>query len=121
MSSAALKWRRFAGLCALLCAAMPLLAQETADEYAAGRAVYTRWCAPCHAAGVSHPGTNALTVKYAGVKSGVLLEWRDLTPEYVAGIVRGGIAVMPPFRKVEISDAQLEALARFLVQHTPAQ
>jgi mono/diheme cytochrome c family protein len=115
---------RVAGVCALLAVAAPLAAQQPQappDEHAAGRAVYTRWCAPCHAAGITHPGTNALTVKYAGVKSGVLLEWKDLPPETVAGLVRSGIAVMPPFRKVEISDAELAALARYLARNTPAQ
>jgi mono/diheme cytochrome c family protein len=120
MSRAGTMLRRIAALGALACAAGPLAAQDQPDAHSAGRAVYTRWCAPCHAAGITHPGTNALTVKYAGVKSGVLLDWKDVTPQYVAGIVRGGIAVMPPFRKVEISDAELDALARFLARNSPA-
>jgi len=98
----------------------PLPADETADRYAAGRAVYTKWCAPCHDPGIIHPGTNALTVKYRGVKSGVLLEWTDLPPELVRHLVRHGISVMPQFRKTEISDADLEALAKFLSRNTPA-
>jgi mono/diheme cytochrome c family protein len=43
-----------------------VLAEEPSDPYAGGRAVYTKWCAPCHDPGVIHPGTNALTVKYRG-------------------------------------------------------
>ena len=96
-------------------------AAEPSDPYAAGRAVYTKWCAPCHDPGVSHPGTNALTVKYQGVKSGVLLEWKDLPPEMVRHLVRNGISVMPQFRKTEISDADLDALAKFLSRNTPTQ
>jgi (+)-pinoresinol hydroxylase len=96
-------------------------AAEPSDPYAAGRAVYTKWCAPCHDPGVIHPGTNALTVKYQGVKSGVLLEWRDLQPELVRHLVRNGISVMPQFRKTEISDAELDALVNFLARNTPAQ
>ena len=96
-------------------------ATEPSDPYAAGRAVYTKWCAPCHDPGVIHPGTNALTVKYQGVKSGVLLEWKDLPPEMVRHLVRNGISVMPQFRKTEISDADLDALAKFLSRNTPAQ
>jgi mono/diheme cytochrome c family protein len=91
------------------------------DPYAPGRAVYTKWCAPCHDPGVIHPGTNALTVKYQGVKSGVLLEWKDLPPELVRHLVRNGISVMPQFRKTEISDADLDALAKFLARNTPTQ
>jgi len=96
-------------------------AEEPPDSHAAGRAVYTKWCAPCHDPGVIHPGTNALTVKYRGVKSGVLLEWKDLQPETVHYLVRHGISVMPHFRKTEISDADLDALAKFLSRNTPGK
>jgi (+)-pinoresinol hydroxylase len=95
-------------------------AEEPSDPYASGRAVYTKWCAPCHDPGVIHPGTNALTVKYRGVKPGVLLEWKDLPPETVRFLVRHGISVMPQFRKTEISDADLDALAKFLSRNTPS-
>jgi (+)-pinoresinol hydroxylase len=95
-------------------------ANEPSDPYAGGRAVYTKWCAPCHDPGIIHPGTNALTVKYKGVKPGVLLEWKDLQPDAVKYMVRHGISVMPQFRKTEISDAELEALAKFLSRNTPA-
>ena len=94
-------------------------AGEPSDPYAGGRTVYTKWCAPCHDPGVIHPGTNALTVKYKGVKPGVLLEWKDLQPETVKFLVRHGISVMPQFRKTEISDADLDALAKFLSRNTP--
>jgi mono/diheme cytochrome c family protein len=94
-------------------------AAEASDPYAGGRAVYTKWCAPCHDPGIMHPGTNALTVKYRGVKPGVLLEWKDLQPETVRFFVRHGISVMPQFRKTEISDADLDVLAKFLSRNTP--
>jgi mono/diheme cytochrome c family protein len=81
--------------------------------------VYAKWCAPCHDPGVTHPGTHALTVKYQGVKPGVLLEWNDLPPAAVKFWVRHGISVMPQFRKTEISDAELGALAAFLSRNTP--
>jgi mono/diheme cytochrome c family protein len=99
-------------------ASMP--AVSPSDTHADGRVVYTKWCAPCHDPGVIHPGTNALTVKYRGVKPGVLLEWMDLQPETVRYVVRHGISVMPQFRKTEISDAELDALAKFLSRNTPA-
>lgn len=108
-------------LCAaMLCAfAAPVVAQDTAGDLAAGRAVYTKWCAPCHDPGVTHPGTNALSVKYHGVKSGVLLEWKDLPASKVKVLVRHGVSVMPQFRKTEISDAELDALAAYLSRNTP--
>jgi len=105
---------------AMLCAlATPAVAQEAAGDHAAGRAVYTKWCAPCHDPGVTHPGTNALTVKYRGVKPGVLLEWKDLQASTVKVLVRHGISVMPHFRKTEISDAELDALAKYLSRNSP--
>jgi (+)-pinoresinol hydroxylase len=98
-----------------------VFAQEPNDPYIGGRAVYAKWCAPCHDPGLIHPGTNALTVKYRGVKPGVLLEWKDLQPETVKYLVRHGISVMPQFRKTEISDADLDALAKFLSRNTPTR
>jgi len=107
-----------AGLTLATLLAGEVRADESSDPYA-GRAVYTKWCAPCHDPGVIHPGTNALTVKYKGVKPGVLLEWKDLQPETVKFLVRHGISVMPQFRKTESSDADLDALAKFLSRNTP--
>jgi len=37
----------------------------------------------------------------------------------VRHIVRTGISVMPQFRKTEISDAELDALAAYLSKNTP--
>jgi mono/diheme cytochrome c family protein len=109
----------WAGLALTALLAGSVRAEEPADPYAGGRAVYAKWCAPCHDPGIIHPGTNALTVKYKGVKPGVLLEWKDLQPETVKFLVRHGISVMPQFRKTEISDADLDALAKFLSRNTP--
>jgi (+)-pinoresinol hydroxylase len=103
-------------LAAAACA--PALAQDQ-TEHSAGTAVYVKWCAPCHAPGVTHPGTHALMVKYQGVKSGVLLEWKDLPADTVKFVVRHGITVMPPFRKTEITDQELDALAGYLSRNTP--
>lgn len=108
------------GLSAMVLAvAVPAMADEVTPELAAGREVYLNWCAPCHAPGITHPGTHALMTKYQGVKSGVLLEWKDLSASTVKYTVRHGISVMPHFRKTEISDAELDALARYLSRNTP--
>ncbi|MEJ1966986.1 MAG: cytochrome c [Gammaproteobacteria bacterium] len=79
-----------------------------------GQQVYEKWCAPCHAPGPDHPGTTALAALYKGTKPGALVERTDLTPEFVKQFVRHGVSVMPFFRKTEISDAELDALAAFL-------
>lgn len=90
-----------------------LLGQEFGVE-SRGREVFEYWCAPCHAPGPRHPGTQALDVLYKGAKPGALEERTDLTPEITSAFVRTGVSVMPPFRKTEISDADLAALAAYL-------
>jgi (+)-pinoresinol hydroxylase len=79
-----------------------------------GKAVYEYWCAPCHAAGPGHPGTQSLQLKYHGKLPPVLLDRTDLSPQAVAVFVRQGILLMAPFRKTEITDAQLDALTRYV-------
>ena len=100
------------GLLMLAMATAPALAADGPD----GAKVFQKWCAPCHAPGITHPGTHALMAKYAGVKSGVITEWTDITPDYVKTMVRRGISVMPHFRKTEISDAELDALAAYVTR-----
>jgi mono/diheme cytochrome c family protein len=87
-------------------------AQDGAAER--GGEVFQYWCAPCHAAGPRHPGTQALDALYRGQKPGALEERIDLVPEITKSFVRSGVSVMPPFRKTEISDEDLEALAAYL-------
>jgi mono/diheme cytochrome c family protein len=79
-----------------------------------GRLTYEKWCAPCHAPGPDHPGTQALDALYKGSKPSALIEREDLTPPLVKQFVRKGVSVMPFFRKTEISDTELDALAAFL-------
>jgi mono/diheme cytochrome c family protein len=80
-----------------------------------GEAVYQSWCAPCHSDGPGNPGTAALAVKYKGQSiPAVLTERSNLTAQSVKFFVRQGVSVMPPFRKTEITDVDLDALAMFL-------
>ncbi|AKH44137.1 mono/diheme cytochrome c family protein [Altererythrobacter atlanticus] len=87
---------------------------ETAAALAPGKDVFAHWCAPCHAAEPRLAGTMALQVKYEGAIPAALEDRTDLTPEVVAYFVRNGVAWMPPFRKTEISDADLAALGAYL-------
>lgn len=98
---------------ALLCTLLPLVAGANT-----GKAVYNQWCSHCHDPGISHPGTQALKAKYGEAWQGDLKAWPDLKAEYVRLMVRRGISVMPQFRKTEISDAELRALADYLT-HRP--
>jgi mono/diheme cytochrome c family protein len=92
-----------------------VLAQDAV--LARGEAVYDLWCAPCHDPGPrKHPGTAALGVLYKESKPAVLLERTDLTPELVKTFVRNGVSIMPFFRKTEISDPDLDALATYMTQ-----
>jgi mono/diheme cytochrome c family protein len=102
------------GLVALV--AMGAQAQE---PRARGQAVFENWCAPCHAPGARHPGTQALEALYKGAKPAALEQRTDLTPELTRAFVRTGVSVMPPFRKTEISDSDLDALAAYLAPGTP--
>jgi mono/diheme cytochrome c family protein len=70
-----------------------------------GEKVFDYWCATCHGAGAL-PGTVALRVKYKGEKPAMLSERTDLTP-----------AVMPFFRKTEVSDADLDAIGAYLARN----
>ena len=93
--------------------AAPALGQDAASVDG-GKQVFQYWCAPCHAPGPRHPGTQALDALYKGAKPGSLEQRTDLVPELTRQFVRSGVSVMPPFRKTEISDAELAALAAYL-------
>jgi mono/diheme cytochrome c family protein len=85
-----------------------------AQDAVRGNDVFQNWCAPCHAPGLRHPGTQALDALYKGAKPAALEQRTDLLPELTRAFVRTGVSVMPPFRKTEISDADLDALAAYL-------
>jgi (+)-pinoresinol hydroxylase len=84
-----------------------------------GEAVYNRWCTHCHSPGRGNPGTESLQVKYGGKIPAVLLERSDLSPQAVAQFVRSGVLSMPPFRKTEVTDAELAAVAAYVAQKFP--
>jgi len=95
---------------------------------AEGKRVYDYWCLPCHGPGLglpgfgALPGTQQLQIKYRNTNISPLLEERtDLVPEFVKVIVRQGVSFMPQFRKTEISDAELEALAAYLARNNPSK
>ncbi|HEX3835589.1 MAG TPA: cytochrome c [Steroidobacteraceae bacterium] len=113
----------FAAVLVLGAASGVTRADAVAPRYAAGRAVYEKWCAACHDPGIIHPGTHALMTKYPGGNraSGLITAWTDLPAAYVTFMVRHGVSVMPPFRKTEISNTELAALGAYLSRNTPAR
>lgn len=115
---------RAAPLLVLATALLPLACAADRDgqaKPATGERVYEHWCAPCHAPGPGHPGTQSLQMKYGGKTPAVLLERKDLSPQAVALFVRQGVLLMAPFRKTEISDAELAALADYVARNYRAQ
>jgi (+)-pinoresinol hydroxylase len=82
-----------------------------------GYVEYQRFCSACHGEGVGKPGTMALQAKYKGAVPALLDKRTDLTPEFVKTTVRNGLTVMPFFRKTEISDADLNAIAAYLARN----
>lgn len=122
-------WRSPLALALSLCAAMWWNdgAAQSSDRAAAiehGRRVYEYWCVTCHGSGLglpgfgALPGTQQLELKYRGTDIPPVLDERtDLVPELVKVIVRQGVSFMPQFRKTEISDADLDAIAAYLTRN----
>ncbi|HEY5566924.1 MAG TPA: cytochrome c [Gammaproteobacteria bacterium] len=93
-------------------------------EMEQGRQVYEYWCGTCHGPGLglpgfgALPGTHQLRLKYRGTDIPAVLDERtDLVPEFIKVMVRQGVSFMPQFRKTEISDAELDALAAYLTRN----
>ena len=80
----------------------------------AGQAVYQKWCSDCHSTATG-PGSIALQRHYQGNPPAILLQRTNMSPDLVKAAVRNGVSFMPSFRKTEISDAELAALADYLV------
>ncbi|MEJ0007101.1 MAG: cytochrome c [Steroidobacteraceae bacterium] len=113
LEKSAFRW----ALCLVLGTVLPFSAQAASPLTATpdtGKAVYEHWCAPCHAPGPGHPGTQSLQLKYGGKLPAVLLERTDLAPQAIAVFVRQGVLLMAPFRKTEITDAELAGLTAYV-------
>ena len=91
--------------------------EDSGSAVERGAAVFNNWCSACHSRGPQNaPGTTSLQAIYQGSVPAALEDRRDLTPDLVKLFVRNGVATMAPFRKVEVSDADLDALAAYLTQ-----
>ncbi|MBS0367044.1 MAG: cytochrome c [Proteobacteria bacterium] len=81
-----------------------------------GYVEYQNSCSVCHGPMPERPGTRALAAKYKGSLPAMLEDRTDMQPEFIRYIVRNGISVMPPFRKTEVTDAQLDAIVAYLTR-----
>lgn len=103
----------------------PLVAYQLRDEMPAGdrlakgrdgAALFSNRCGACHLPGGM--GTNMLTKQRIAdgepPESGLLANRTDLTQGYVKAVVRMGKVAMPPQTRVDLTDAELDAIARYL-------
>lgn len=87
-----------------------------------GQQVFAQVCAPCHGRGPGTdgakmlPGTAALDAKYQGKVPPALEDRRGLTADVLRYFIRNGIGAMPMFRKTEVTDAAIEAIAAYLAE-----
>ena len=92
------------------CALPAARAQETAVD---GAERFATACGLCH--GRTGPGTAILARR---MEPGLApLEARDDLPaDYVRLVVREGLGAMPPLTRVDVSDAELDAIAAYLAR-----
>ncbi len=93
---------------------------QDASAVQRGNIKFQRTCAPCHGAGPGNdgraalPGTDALQLKYKGTLPALLEARTDLTADVLKVYVRRGSWSMPPFRKTELTDAEIKDIAAYL-------
>jgi (+)-pinoresinol hydroxylase len=109
--------------CALLCGVAGNLLLTTparADgDPVKGKAVFMRWCWGCHEPlpghGIDPPaGTHTLQDRYKGALPAAIEERTDLKPDYIRTLVRHGVNIMPPLRKTEVTDQDLDDVIAYL-------
>ena len=104
--------------------AQPASPQQRVPSVSRGHDVFTVKCAPCHGRGPGDdgramlPGTEALQVKYGGETPPALEDRNDLGIELLTLFVRQGTWSMPPFRKTELTDADIADVAAYLADPT---
>lgn len=107
-------------LTGMIAVGAPLASAQDAATVARGKAVFAKTCAPCHGADRGDfgramlPGTDALRIKYKGQLPALLEQRTDLTPAVIRVFVRRGTWSMPPFRKTEISDEEIDAVSAYI-------
>ena len=94
------------------------------DRLAGGRdgaALFSNHCGACHLPGSM--GTNLLTKQRIAAgqppETALLARRADLTADYVKAVVRNGKMAMPRLSRVEVTDAELDAIAAYLSKAKP--
>jgi mono/diheme cytochrome c family protein len=100
---------RIAVLTLSLFSTMAASAQTPLD----GKALFTQRCSLCHQA---EGGGTWMLGRRLGADKALLESRTDLQPAYIRLVVRAGIASMPRFTRVDVSDAELDAIAAYLAK-----
>lgn len=80
-----------------------------------GEALFGRECAFCHVG----KSTGALMLgRRLGKENADLTKRTDLEADYVKAVVRNGLVNMPPFSRVELTDAEVDAIAVYLTRNS---
>lgn len=110
--------RAFMGL--ILIASSQIAIAQDSEAVARVKAKFDHSCAPCHGKGAGDdgremlPGTYSLKIKYGDTMPAALEDRTDLTSEVISVFVRMGAWSMPPFRKTELSDKEIDDIAAYL-------
>lgn len=87
-----------------------LFGADASDE---GERLFGRECAFCHVGKAT--GTMMLE-RRLGKENAELIHRTDLQADYVKAVVRNGLMNMPPLSRVEVTDAELDAIAAYLAR-----
>jgi mono/diheme cytochrome c family protein len=92
-----------------------LLIASASAQAADGKASFSHHCGKCHEPGGT--GTIMLAKRF-GQEQSLLQDRKGLTVEFVKHTVRWGSLSMPRITRVEVPDAELDAIARYLFDPT---
>jgi mono/diheme cytochrome c family protein len=81
-----------------------------------GKALFTRRCGICH---LTDGGGTWMLERRLGKEKSLLDSRTDLLAPYIRLIARHGLNGMPRFTRVELPDADLEAIAAYLTRTGP--
>lgn len=102
-----------------MCVICPARAGDAVNA-APGKALFDRWCLGCHEALPGRgwdPPAGTFVLQQRGVSPADLESRTDLSAQGIRALVRSGINIMPPTRKTELSDKQLDELVSYLTRN----
>lgn len=97
--------------------ASAVVAAADADMNSRGMQAFTHRCGMCHREGGT--GTYMLA-RRLGQENALLERRRDLQPLYIRTVVRSGLQNMPRISRVEVPDADMDAIVAYLTAPKPA-